>query len=429
MLAVRSSRCAAQNITRNSVVRQAQAGLATLGNAFTEATSQAEFAGPMFTTSRRRVFFIRPWGGVPSMAQGLVVLRAFELEYGKLRDVRFSHDSEVTELYKSTIWASFEDDSNFEHIPSQVLDIKLEIPVINGRSPGDTSLVEVQNLLKSFDKAPHPSQQRWAGVLDSLKDDDGKVPEMQTVDLRIGRSTVPTLDFTNFLSGQRLYLHGRKRQVIGTAIARWGGFYSPVPTSGAFSHRPSSEHSDYQHDTTVYTPMSGLPQMRVLREKYASALPAAPSLSEPEEEEDVEDKEIVSQLEAELAEEEAVLTPEERDSEEEAISAAESQEVLEDTAEPEVIEVTKPAPGPSARQLKREKLLALARGKSSKVETRNRLAALAHERAHAPLPDEVIPRDPEEKRRAKAEDREKKKTAEQDAKSTFMGRLQNLWGW
>lgn len=94
MLVARSSRCATRDIVRNTVSRQARATLATAGDHPAQrTTTNTTEPNHLVTSGSRRVFFLRPWVGVPSMALGLAVLRAFELQYGKLRDIRLGQVS------------------------------------------------------------------------------------------------------------------------------------------------------------------------------------------------------------------------------------------------------------------------------------------------------------------------------------------------
>lgn len=128
------------------------------------------------------------------MQEGFAIIRALELRFGKIRDYKllhvsgsgsicigFSHhasqDLEVHEMYAPMIWACFEDDSNFDALPRHDdTDIKLVVPAFESAVAGDTSLSDLDGLLRPLDKpAPGTREESWIGSSGNLRGDDKKL--------------------------------------------------------------------------------------------------------------------------------------------------------------------------------------------------------------------------------------------------------------
>lgn len=281
------------------------------------------------------------------------------------------------------------------------------------------------------------------------------------------------MDFTQFLPDPEPRPARNRYNQIGAAFCKWGGFYTPDTP-----RQPNAEQQDGVGDSQTETQNiaphmpymsaakhSWSPVMQVIVEKerlHSVEMEQKEQEQREREQKEQEQRELErEQLEQKELQEAAVK-------ELEVAAAKEAEEVLE-------LEQMKHALSKPTRQQKRERLLALARSGGAKPSTipqptgpqvtvekdaqdaalqskidkeieieltkpsspimtkndreRNRLAAIAHQHAHSPLPEEVIPGDPEAEAKAQRAAEEQKKADDQAAKATILGRLQKLWGW
>ena len=206
---------------------------------------------------------------------------------------------------------------------------------------------------------------------------------------------------------------------VGVAFSSWGGFYSPP---AARELEPSEEASDFA--LPAASPGPSTRRMEFARNRWSDAMPKT-KVKVPKEEIEAAAAEVEAEEEEDLVEADA------SDVEAEPSLAAES--VTTDAPEQPAgldtaITAEEPEPPTSAepvRLTRREKLLAVTRQAAAE---RVRQANQAHEHAHSPLPDGVIPRDPEVVQQERAAAKEKQIADETELKATVLGRLRKLWG-
>ena len=156
--------------------------------------------------------WVRSWDGVPSMPEGLAVMRAIERRYGKLKYFQFfrvrrisvfamlstnsslQQDQELSDMYQSWFIAEFENRRDLEHISLERQVIQLEVPIIERKLMDGIGLEDIHTLLhpkeKGAEAAPISSivERVATGMSEQADASEAPKPTTRIIDVEIQRT-------------------------------------------------------------------------------------------------------------------------------------------------------------------------------------------------------------------------------------------------
>ncbi|PSR76116.1 hypothetical protein PHLCEN_2v8666 [Hermanssonia centrifuga] len=354
--------------------------------------------------------------GIGSMSEAFALIRALEMEYGKIRDIDMGRDPDSEELYNPNFYVSFHNEEILQRIAKLDTETtQLHIPAFSPQPPGLVGLEDLDGLLSPKDGSPGDADP-WADVTGVPTAENARRPT-KAIDVKLELSSRPTgykvnREPTNITQG---YLQSASRE-----LAQWGGFYNP-----ALQPRRSSADEGSASPISSESPSSKY--MQAVQRKWK--ITAIEVRSNPNQEglRNLQER-------AEEAPEDSTMQS--------VVDAFMRVELVKDTAiadnspppQEVALEQNATAITPS-RSSKRERILDLAREQTkkkpesgSRASEQERLLELAQQHASKPLPESVIPKSPEMEQEARQNEKRAKRAEEEQAKSTLRHRLSKLMG-
>ncbi|THH27804.1 hypothetical protein EUX98_g6384 [Antrodiella citrinella] len=187
-----------------------------------QSTSWQSFAEPSFGQSSKAhkrkskgAIFVRIEHPAQSMLESFAIVRGIEKKLGRLRDYQILRDQGDPTIFRDHFYAEFEDEHNFQALPSEPITLSLKVPKLASK-PGGLSLVELRGYLLPEDKS--------VDMISQARNGEEEQGEHFVVDVRIEKA----YGNVHYKVIRPYHRMGKKTTLLfGHEFFNWGGFYDP----------------------------------------------------------------------------------------------------------------------------------------------------------------------------------------------------------